>query len=103
MKGAIQQDTTRRPALQRTSNARQRPRAFAVAANAAKYVLLTVAGIALFERARPFAFEQRGYEAIGGEVFLLALPLVILYQVGIWLCAVFGKKDEPEEESAESS
>ena len=34
---------------------------------------------------------------------LLALPLVILYQVGIWLCAVFGKKDEPEEESAESS
>ena len=53
MKGAIQQDTTRRPALQRTSNARQRPRAFAVA-----------------------AFEQRGYEAIGGEVFLLALPLV---------------------------
>ena len=34
---------------------------------------------------------------------LLALPLVILYQVGIWLCAVFGKKDEPEEENAESS
>ena len=34
---------------------------------------------------------------------LLALPLVILYQVGIWLWAVFGKKDEPEEESAESS
>lgn len=28
------------------------------------------------EAARPFAFEQRGYEAIGGEVFLLALPLV---------------------------
>lgn len=76
MKGAIQQDATRRPALQRTSNARQRTRAFAVAANAAKYVLLAVAGIALFERARPFAFEQRGYEAIGGEVFLLALPLV---------------------------
>lgn len=31
---------------------------------------------------------------------LLALPLVILYQVGIWLCAIFGKaKDLDEEES----
>ena len=33
---------------------------------------------------------------------LLALPLVILYQVGIWLCAIFGKpkSEEDNEETA---
>lgn len=30
---------------------------------------------------------------------LLALPLVILYQVGIWLCAIFGKAKDLEDES----
>jgi sec-independent protein translocase protein TatC len=29
---------------------------------------------------------------------LLALPLVILYQVGVWLVQLFGKKDEPSDE-----
>lgn len=69
MKGAIQQAATCRAEAERT-------RSLAVAASVAKYVLLSIAGIALFERARVFAFAERGYEAIGGEVFLLALPLV---------------------------
>ena len=29
---------------------------------------------------------------------LLAVPLVILYQVGLWLVQLFGKKDEPSDE-----
>lgn len=32
---------------------------------------------------------------------LLALPLVILYQVGIWLCAIFGKAKDLDDEQEE--
>lgn len=45
---------------------------------AAKYTALTAAGVALYLWARGYANTQRGYEAVGGEVFLLALPLVWL-------------------------
>lgn len=34
---------------------------------------------------------------------LLAIPLVLLYQVGIWLVAMFGRKDEEEAEAASGS
>jgi sec-independent protein translocase protein TatC len=30
---------------------------------------------------------------------LLAVPLVVLYQVGIWLCAIFGRAKDTESES----
>ena len=74
------------------------------------------AGCSFFEYVLQLIIYPAGFLVVGAFVLaaivtppdvlsqcLLALPLVILYQVGIWLCAVFGKKDEPEEESAESS
>jgi len=51
-------------------------RARAVVKNVIKYALLTVAAVALFERARIYALADRGYEAIGGEYLVLALPLL---------------------------
>lgn len=95
MKGAIQQRAaTRRPAGERT-------RSLAVAASVAKYVLLTVAGFALFEWAHAVASAERGYEAIGGEVFLLALPLVwfgleSMIRDMVTMAREFGKGGEAE-------
>lgn len=41
-----------------------------------KYGLLTIAGVALYLLAREYALAERSYEAVGGEVFLLGLPLI---------------------------
>jgi hypothetical protein len=41
----------------------------------AKYIVLAVSGIFLFKSASDYAYIQRGYKAIGGEFFLLFLPL----------------------------
>lgn len=41
----------------------------------AKYMALTVAGIMLFRAGAAHAYAQRGYFAVGGEVFALLLPL----------------------------
>lgn len=41
----------------------------------AKYAALTVAGILLFRAGAAHAYAQRGYFAVGGEVFALLLPL----------------------------
>ena len=41
-----------------------------------KYFLLTVCGIFLFKIGQIYAFEQRGYRAVGGEYFLLLLPFI---------------------------
>lgn len=39
-----------------------------------KYGLLTLAGIWLYRCGAEYAFQQRGYFAVGGEVFALLLP-----------------------------
>jgi len=40
-----------------------------------KYAALTLAGILLFRTGQAQAIVERGYEALGGEVFALFLPL----------------------------
>jgi formate hydrogenlyase subunit 3/multisubunit Na+/H+ antiporter MnhD subunit len=42
----------------------------------AKYAALTVAGIVLFRIGTVYAYRQRGYTAVGGEVFALFLPAI---------------------------
>ena len=41
----------------------------------AKYAALTVAGVLLFRAGAAYALTERGYKAIGGEVFALFLPV----------------------------
>lgn len=41
----------------------------------AKYAALTVAGVLLFRAEQARALAERGYEALGGEVFALLLPV----------------------------
>ena len=41
----------------------------------AKYAALTVAGVLLFRAGQARALAERGYEALGGEVFALLLPV----------------------------
>lgn len=41
-----------------------------------KYGILTVIGIALYKVCAAAAFAQRGYSAVGGEVFILLLPVI---------------------------
>jgi hypothetical protein len=43
--------------------------------NARYYIFLSVIGAALFALARALATAERGYPAIGGELFFLFLPL----------------------------
>lgn len=45
----------------------------------AKYAALTVAGVLLFRAGAAYALTERGYKAIGGEVFALFLPRVLLH------------------------
>lgn len=45
----------------------------------AKYIALTVGGILLYTLAAKYAQAERGYFAVGGEGFLLFLP--VLYWV----------------------
>lgn len=44
----------------------------------AKYVFLTACGFLLYRVGSALAFTERGYEATGGEVFFLFLPLFYL-------------------------
>ena len=57
----------------RKSRQRKARRAFWL--NVAKYAALTVAGILLFRAGAAYALAERGYKAIGGEVFALFLPV----------------------------
>lgn len=41
-----------------------------------KYLILTPASFGLFKVCAAVAYAERGYEAVGGEVFVLLLPLV---------------------------
>lgn len=43
-----------------------------------KWTILVLLGIMLYIAGSRQAFHQRGYEAIGGEMFLLALPAAYL-------------------------
>lgn len=45
------------------------------ATGVAKWAAITACGILLFNWGHAAAYTQRGYEAIGGEIFLLFLPL----------------------------
>lgn len=40
-----------------------------------KYVLLTLLGVLLYKAAAEYALQTRGYFAVGGEVFILFLPV----------------------------
>lgn len=42
----------------------------------AKYAALTLAGFLLFRAGQTRALAERGYEALGGEVFALLLPVL---------------------------
>jgi hypothetical protein len=46
-----------------------------LATGVAKWTAITVCGILLFKLGQAVAYAQRGYIAIGGEIFLLLLPL----------------------------
>lgn len=42
----------------------------------AKYAVLTLAGIILFRAGAAYGLQERGYSAVGGEVFALLLPVI---------------------------
>lgn len=42
----------------------------------AKYAALTLVGVLLFRAGQAHALAERGYEALGGEVFALFLPVL---------------------------
>lgn len=43
---------------------------------AAKYALLTVAGVLLYKLGAVYALRERGYFAVGGEALALLLPVL---------------------------
>lgn len=45
-------------------------------ATVAKYAALTLVGFLLFRAGQAHALVERGYEALGGEVFALFLPVL---------------------------
>ena len=74
-------------------------------AHRAKYEALTVAGILLFRVGAAYALAERGYKAIGGEVFALFLP-VFFYIASVtvrdWFRDIkqeFQKEDNDHEET----
>lgn len=87
----------------RKSQQRRARRAFWRAV--AKYAALTVAGVLLFRAGAAYAFTQRGYRAIGGEVFALFLPAIyytISATVRDWFKEIkqeFQREDNENEET----
>lgn len=67
--------TARRGAGQAQPRRRTNRRAKVSRATIALYATLTVAGILLFRAGAAVAYAERGYMAVGGEVFALFLPL----------------------------
>lgn len=50
-----------------------------------KCAALTIAGILLFRAGAAYVNAQRGYEAIGGEIFILFIPTICYeFFVKIW-------------------
>ena len=87
----------------RKSGQRKARRAFWL--NVAKYTALTVAGILLFRAGADYALAERGYKAIGGEVFALFLPVlfyVFTTTIREWFKDIkqdFQKEDNDDEET----
>ena len=67
--------TARRGAGQAQPRRRTSRRAKVKRATIALYATLTVAGILLFRAGAAVAYVERGYSAVGGEVFALFLPV----------------------------
>lgn len=44
-----------------------------------EWIIYTIAGIAIFILTHDYATDIRGYDAIGGEAFLLLLPVYIYF------------------------
>lgn len=62
-----------------------------------KWTAITVCGILLFKWGQAAAYAQRGYQAIGGEIFLLFLPLFWkLVEATIKDGITLGKKGGPK-------
>lgn len=66
--------TARRGAGQARTRRRTSRRIKINPAKIALYATLTVAGILLFQAGAAVAYAERGYRAVGGEVFALFLP-----------------------------
>lgn len=54
------------------------------------YRILSLVGAALFVAANVWATTQRGYWAVGGEAFLLALPAYV------WMARIFIETEREE-------
>lgn len=67
--------TARRGAGQTPPRRRTSRRAKVSRATIALYAALTAAGILLFRAGAAVAYVERGYSAVGGEVFALFLPI----------------------------
>lgn len=77
--------TARRGAGQARTRRRTSRRIKINPAKIALYASLTVAGILLFQAGAAVAYAERGYRAVGGEVFALFLPVfyyIISHTVG---------------------
>ncbi len=70
----------KRGVLTRSRGARYRwgtsPRPVSLGWSVAKYIALTLAGVAMFFSLSDCAYQQRGYKAFGGEVLALFLPVL---------------------------
>ena len=62
-------------APKRRANPRTWP-AWLTARTAARYVILTVAGVLLYKLGAAYAMRERGYYAVGGEALFLLLPVI---------------------------
>ncbi len=89
--------------LTRSRRARRRrgtsPRPAPLGWTIAKYVLLTVVGVALFFMLSDYAYQERGYKALGGEVFALLLP--VLYYTTVTTIRDAVRSLAPEREGKE--
>jgi len=87
---------SRRTRRRRGTSPRHAPLGWTIA----KYALLTVAGVALFFILSDYAYQERGYKALGGEVFALLLP--VLYYTATKTVQDAVRSFEPEREGKEA-
>lgn len=77
LRAALLEALEERRKAEEEAKARRRRRAFTATLAAVKYGFLAVAGLAPYFAAKEYALAWRGYEAVGGEIFLLILPLAL--------------------------
>ena len=93
--------TARRGAGQAPPRRRTSRRATVSRATIALYATLTVAGILLFRAGAAVAYMERGYSAVGGEVFALFLPVfyyIISQVIGEFAADMKNVKEENDHE-----